>query len=78
MPTDDVSVRRIVVAGALIAGTVALVVGVVVAGLTFWDLPLAGPRRTDYALREPAPALDEVAARRSPSCGAIGTTSRNC
>jgi hypothetical protein len=60
MPTDDISVRRIVVAGALIAGTVALVVGVVVAGLTFWDLPLAGPRRADYALGEPAPALESA------------------
>ncbi len=60
MPTDDISVRRIIVAGALIAGTVALVVGAVITGLGHWDLPLAGPRRADYALREPAPVLESA------------------
>jgi len=60
MPTDDISVRRIVLAGVLIAGTVALVVGAVVAGLAHWDLPLAGPRRADYSIREPAPALESA------------------
>ena len=64
MPTDDISVRRIVVAGALIAGTVALVVGVVVAGLT----PLgsaarrAAPRRLRVA-RAGARARERAAAR---------------
>jgi hypothetical protein len=60
MPTDDISVRRVVVAGALIAGAVALIVGAVITGLSHWDLPLAGPRRADYALREPAPALESA------------------
>ena len=60
MPTDDISVRRIVLAGVLIAGTVALVVGAILAGLAHWDLPLAGPRRADYSMREPAPALESA------------------
>jgi hypothetical protein len=60
MPTDDVSVGRIVVAGALIVATVAIVAGVVVAGLTHWNLPLAGPGRDDDAMREPAPALESA------------------
>ena len=60
MPTDDVSVRRIVVAGALIAGTVALVVGAVIAGLTHRKVPLAGTRGADFVLREPEPALESA------------------
>jgi hypothetical protein len=60
MRNDDISVRHILIAGALIAGTVALVVGVVVAGLRHWDLPLAGPRRADYALHEPTPSLESA------------------
>ncbi|HSC64202.1 MAG TPA: hypothetical protein VLD35_11235 [Caldimonas sp.] len=60
MPPDDVSVRRIVLAGALIAGTVALVVGVIVLILAHWHLPLGGPSSADYAIREPEPALESA------------------
>jgi hypothetical protein len=61
MPADDtVSVRHIVIGGALIAGTVALIAGVVVAGLTHWQLPLAGPNQADYTLPAMTPALESA------------------
>jgi hypothetical protein len=61
MPADDtVSVRHIVIGGALIAGTVALIAGAVVAGLTHWQLPLAGPNQADYALPATTPPLESA------------------
>ena len=60
MPTEDISVRHIVVGGVLIAGTVALVVAVIFAVLRHADVPLAGPSRADYRIHEPAPALESA------------------
>jgi hypothetical protein len=44
MPAHDVSVRRIALAGGLIAATVLLVVGVIVIELRAWGVPLDGER----------------------------------
>jgi hypothetical protein len=44
MPLHDVPVRRIVLAGAFIAATVLLVVGVIVLELRAWGVPLDGER----------------------------------
>lgn len=44
MPAHDLSVRRIALAGGLIAATVLLVVGVIVLQLHAWGVPLDGER----------------------------------
>ena len=44
MPAHDVSVRRIALAGGLIAATVLLVVAVIVIELRAWGVPLDGAR----------------------------------
>jgi hypothetical protein len=44
MPAHEVAVRRIALAGGLIAATVLLVVGVIVLELRAWGVPLDGER----------------------------------
>ena len=60
MTIHDVSVRRIVFAGALILGTVALVVGVIVAELSSWDVPFDGARSAAHVLGFEGPALESA------------------
>ena len=61
MPAHDVSVRRIALAGGLIAATVALVVGVIVLELRAWGVPLDGER--DITAR---PTFDGAALESAP------------
>ncbi|HMC17259.1 MAG TPA: hypothetical protein VKI18_16610 [Albitalea sp.] len=57
MAAHDVDVRKVVVAGALVAGGVAAAVLAVAMLLRHWDVPLdVDPVRTPAAPREPAAA----------------------
>jgi len=88
MPADrppDVAVRRIALAGALIAGTVVLVVAVIVLELRHWGVPLDGLRRIGHdphaaqgvALESaPQPELRRYLAEKQRQLEAIGYVDR--
>jgi hypothetical protein len=87
MPADrppDVAVRRIAVAGALIAGTVALVVAAIVFELRLWGVPLDGRRALEKdraaqgaALESaPQPDLRRFLAEKARELEAIGIVDR--
>lgn len=59
-PPHDVALRRVIGAGALIAGTVALAVGAIVLELRSSGVPLGGPAPLEAAARVEGPALESA------------------